>query len=166
MSSFPATELQTGPQQRPATVSARGGGRERRNRPQRDCSHERSPHRHGTRVAYVKDRCRCLNCTAANTAASRTRYRQQAIGRWQPFTDAGVVREHLAALRAAGIGVERIAQLTGLSLSHIRTLASTRPDNTTATRKVRPDTVDRVLAIPISSATHAPRSQVPARGTR
>jgi hypothetical protein len=166
MSSFPATELQTGPQPRPATVSARGGGPERRTRPQRNCSHERSPHRHGTRVAYVKDRCRCPNCTAANTAASRTRYRQQAIGRWQPFTVAGAVREHLAALRAAGIGVERIAKLTGLSLSHVRTLADTRPDASATTKRVRPDTIDRILAIPISPATRARHSQVAALGTR
>src|SRR4051794_16068213 len=166
MSSFPATGVQTGPQPGSATVSARGAGPGKQTRSQRDCSHERFPHRHGTRVAYVKDRCRCPDCTAANTAASRTRYRQQAIGRWQPFTDAGVVREHLAALRAAGIGVERIAKLTGLSLSHVRTLADTRPDASATTKRVRADTIDRILAIPISPATRAPRSQVAALGTR
>jgi hypothetical protein len=40
-------------------------------RPKRNCAHHGQPHRHGTRVAYVKDRCRCPACTAANTAASR-----------------------------------------------------------------------------------------------
>ena len=38
----------------------------------RKCSHPQARHRHGTRTAYVKDRCRCTDCTAANTAASRT----------------------------------------------------------------------------------------------
>jgi hypothetical protein len=165
MSSFPATDAQAGPQPRPAPVNAPGGGPGNQARPQRECSHERSPHRHGTRVAYVKDRCRCPDCTAANTAASRTRYRQQAIGHWQPFTDAGVVREHLTALRAAGIGVQRIAELTGLSLSHVRILADTRLDASATTKRVRPDTVDRILAIPVSAATRAPRSQVAALGT-
>ena len=32
----------------------------------RDCEHPGHPHRHGTRVAYVIDRCRCEPCTAAN----------------------------------------------------------------------------------------------------
>src|SRR4051794_36009730 len=135
-------------------------------RRQHTAPQDRSPHRHGTRAAYVKDRCRCPDCPAANPAASRTRYRQQAIGRWQPFTDAGAVRDHLIALRAAGIGVERIAQLTGLSLSHIRDLASTRPGASATTRKVRRATADRILAIPVGSATRAPRSRVPALGTR
>jgi hypothetical protein len=135
-------------------------------RPRRDCTHERSPHRHGTRVAYVKDRCRCPDCTAANTAASRNRYRQQAVGRWQPFTDAGEVREHVTALREAGIGVERIAQLTGLSLSHIRTLASARPDGSPTAGRVRPDTADRILAIQVGPDARARRSHVPALGTR
>ena len=42
----------------------------------RDCSHPQARHRHGTRAAYVKDRCRCTDCTAANTAASRTAARE------------------------------------------------------------------------------------------
>jgi hypothetical protein len=156
--------VQPSPNQvRPGTRTDSSAGRDR---PRRDCCHEGTPHRHGTRVAYVRDFCRCLACTAANTAASRTRYRHQAIGRWQPFVDAGAVREHLSALRAAGIGVERIARLTGLSLSHIRTLASTRLDGSPPTRKVRPDTAARVLAIQPSPATRAPRSRVPALGTR
>lgn len=148
------------------TRSQCGGSPTKPSRPQRNCAHERSPHRHGTRVAYAKDRCRCLDCTAANRAASRMRYRQQAIGRWQPFTDARQVRGHLTTLRAAGIGVERIAQLTGLSLSHVRALASSRPRNSLATVKVRPDTAARILAVQVSPDSRAGRSHVSSLGTR
>lgn len=150
----------------PAAAIARGASLGDPNRPRRDCTHEGSPHRHGTRVAYVKDRCRCPDCTAANTAASRTRYRQKAVGRWQPFTDATQVREHLTALRAAGIGVERIAQLTGMSLSHVRGLASSRPERSNATGKVRHNTAARILAIQVGPDCWAGCSRVPALGTR
>jgi hypothetical protein len=42
----------------------------------RECTHPQARHRHGTRTAYVKDHCRCVDCTAANTAASRTASRE------------------------------------------------------------------------------------------
>jgi hypothetical protein len=80
-----------------------------RKRVTRECIHTVGQHVHGTRAAYVKDCCRCTDRTAANTAVSRTANRQRTYGRWQPFIDAGPVRDHLVVLRAAGIGVERIA---------------------------------------------------------
>lgn len=132
-------------------------------RPHRNCTHQGTSHRHGTRIAYVKDSCRCPDCTAANAATSRARYRQQALGQWHPFTHAAPVREHLVALRAAGVGVERIAQLTGLSLSHVRALASA---HAWTTIKVRQDTAARILAVTANPSTRASRSQVPALGTR
>src|SRR4051794_22177944 len=49
-------------------------------RTKRECTHPRAQHRHGTRAAYVKDRCRCTDCTAANTAASRTATRERLYG--------------------------------------------------------------------------------------
>src|SRR3954452_2412339 len=90
----------------------------------RECTHARGDHVHGTRAAYVRDRCRCTDCTAANTAASHTVNRERLYGRWQPFTDAGPAHDHIVALRAAGIGVERIARLAAMSVSQIRELAA------------------------------------------
>jgi hypothetical protein len=55
----------------------------------RQCTHPQARHRHGTRAAYVRDRCRCPDCTAANTAASHTATRERIYGRWQPYLDAG-----------------------------------------------------------------------------
>ena len=130
----------------------------------RECTHPQARHRHGTRAAYVKDRCRCPDCTAANTAASRTATRERIYGCWQPYVDACPVREHIAALRAAGIGVERIAQLAGLSTSHIRQLAEHGGDAPT-TQRVRPSTAARVLSVGIDNVSRAPRSRVDATGT-
>ena len=131
----------------------------------RECTHPHARHRHGTRAAYVKDRCRCTECTAANTAASRTATRERIYGRWQPYVDAGPVRGHIAALRRAGIGVERIAQLAGLSTSHVRQLAEHGGDVPT-TQRVRPTTAAHVLSIGIDNVSRAPRSRVDATGTR
>jgi len=135
-------------------------------RVKRECTHPQARHRHGTRAAYVKDRCRCPGCTAANTAASRTVTRERTYDRWHPYVDAGPVREHIAALRTAGIGVERIAQLAGLSLSHIRQLAQHGRGDAVPTQRVRPNTATRVLGIDIEDANRAPHSRVDATGTR
>src|SRR5918997_111026 len=132
----------------------------------RECNHPQARHRHGTRAAYVKDRCRCTDCTAANTAASRSVTRERVYGRWQPYVDAGPVREHIAALRAAGIGVERIAHLAGLSVSHIRELAEHSYGDSPITRRVRPDTAARVLGVGMGDPGGAPRGRVDAPGPR
>jgi hypothetical protein len=135
-------------------------------RVKRDCTHPRTRHVHGTRVAYVKDRCRCTDCTAANTAAGRAVHRAQTFGRWQPFVDAAPVRKHIRALRAAGIGVEQIAMLAGISTSHVRELADPRHDGNPGIRRVRPQTAHQVLRIRIDQANRAPHSHVGATGTR
>jgi hypothetical protein len=132
----------------------------------RECSHPHARHRHGTRVSYVKDRCRCPHCTAANTAASRTAHRERIYGRWHPYLDAAPVREHIAALRTAGIGVERIAALAGISVSHVRELAKPARDISPGTRHVRPSTATRILNIEIHDASRAPHSRIDATGTR
>jgi len=136
---------------------------QRRKRP---CPHPRAEHSHGTRAAYVRDRCRCPACTAANTAASRAIYRARAYGRWQPYLDATGVRAHLQALRQAGIGVHRIAALTGTPVSHVRALAGTGPGSRPPVRRVRPQTAQRILALTATHATRAPGSRVAPTGTR
>jgi hypothetical protein len=135
-------------------------------RVRRDCTHPRARHVHGTRVAYVKDRCRCTDCTAANTAAGRAVHRAQTFGRWRPFVDAAPVREHIRALRAAGIGVEQIAMLADVSTSHVRELADSGRDGNPGIRRVRPETAHQVLRIRADQANRAPRSHVDATGTR
>jgi hypothetical protein len=38
----------------------------------RECTHPQARHRHGTRTAYVKDRCRRTDCTADSTGRRNT----------------------------------------------------------------------------------------------
>ncbi len=137
-------------------------------RPTRDCEHPGHPHQHGTRVAYVKDRCRCTDCTAANTAASRLIVKAETFGRWAPYVDAQPVRDHIALLRSAGIGYDRIASLAGTSSSHIREIAGTAPrsGNRPAIQRIRPELAHRIMAITASTANCSPHSQLDATGTR
>jgi hypothetical protein len=137
-----------------------------RTRVKRECTHVRGHHVHGTRAAYVRDGCRCTDCTAGNTAASRTANRERTYGRWQPFTDAEPVRQHLTALRAAGIGVERIARLAQTSVSQIRELAAAANGDAPLPRRIRPSTAARILSIDIADANRAPHSRVDATDTR
>ncbi|RFU20592.1 helix-turn-helix domain-containing protein [Geodermatophilus marinus] len=149
-----------------ATERTRRRVQRAQSRVRRDCTHPRARHVHGTRAAYVKDRCRCTDCTAANTASGRAVHRAQTFGRWRPFVDAAPVREHLRALRAAGIGVEQIAMLAGLSTSHVRELANPGRDGNPGIRRVRPETAHQVLRVRVDEANRAPRSHVGATGTR
>jgi hypothetical protein len=75
------------------------------------------------------------------------------------------VRDHIRELRAAGIGVEQIAMLADISTSHVRELAELGRDGNRGIRRVRPETVQRILRIRIDQANRAPRSHVVATGT-
>jgi hypothetical protein len=112
--------------------------------PIRDCQHPGRPHLHATRTAYVKDECRCAECRAANSAASRTAYRARVLGRWAPFVDAAPARAHIGTLRDAGIGVDQIARLAGISSSHIRELVPHLRTGRRPIRRVRPETAQTV----------------------
>lgn len=132
--------------------------------PKRDCHHPRARHLHGTRAAYVRDECRCPSCTAANTAASDQLYRARAYGRWKPYVDASPSRAHITALRAAGIGVDQIAKLAGLSPSHLRGLIDSS-NGKPPFQKVRRETAERILAVPVDDSSRAANSRVDATGT-
>jgi len=152
---------------RPAQVAARRAERAC-GRPTRDCAHSGQPHWHGQRAAYVKDRCRCNPCTAANTAAGRTAARGRALGRPGPLVDAGDVRAHLGQLRRAHVGYAQIARLSGTSATHIREIAGTvvRSGNRPPIRRIRTDLAVRLLAIEPTPANRAPHCHVDATGAR
>jgi predicted transcriptional regulator len=134
--------------------------------PIRDCQHRGRPHLHGTRTAYVKDQCRCAECRAANSTASKTAHRERVLGRWAPFVDAAPVRAHIETLREAGIGVDQIALLAGISSSHVRELVPHARTGRRPIQRVRPETAQRLLAIAVTSVNRASRSHVDATGTR
>ena len=80
-------------------------------RDRRDCEHPGTPHRHGTRVAYVTDQCRCA-CRAANRADERIRTAALRAGAWRPLVDAGPSRAHLQRLRQHGVGLDQIVRIS------------------------------------------------------
>lgn len=129
----------------------------------RDCHHPRARHRHGTRAAYVADRCRCDDCREANRADAAARRRAIAYGRWQPYVDAAPVRQHIERLRAAGMGINRVVALSGVGSGTVRQLVygdrAGRP-----TLRVRAATARAVLAIPLDRP--ASGALVPAAGAR
>ena len=134
--------------------------------PKRGCRHPRAKHQHGTRAAYVRDQCRCPECTTANTAASNQMHRERTFGRWRPYVDATQARQHIQLLRDVGIGVDQIAKLAGLSSSHLRGLIYPSHRGKPPFQKVRPETAERILAVPVDDTSRAANSHVDATGTR
>jgi len=132
-------------------------------RERRDCAHPDRPHRHGTRVAYVADGCRCTPCRAANRAAERLRMAALRVGCWQPYVDPGPARVRLKLLRENGVGLDQIAKITNTPKSTIRRLLR-EPEF--SPRRIRPETADRLMAVRPSPEYVAPRSQVDAAETR
>jgi len=128
----------------------------------RDCGHPGSPHRHGTRVAYVADGCRCILCRVANRAAERHRTAALRVGCWQPYVDAAPARAHLTLLREHGVGLDQIAKISNTPKSTIRRLLHEPPESP---GRIRTETADRLLAIRLSPDHVAPRSQVDATET-
>ncbi len=85
----------------------------------------------------------CDNCYAMH------RRRQIAYGRWQPDRiDPTPAREHLAALRGAGMGLRRIEKLSGLSRPTLQHLSRAG--------FVSRNTQDRLLSVPIPGTVFDP----------
>lgn len=78
------------------------------------CLHKRANHEHGTRACYVLDSCRCEPCSKANSEAETQRERLKAYGRYHKYVSAEHARAHLAELGEYGIGLKRVAALSGV----------------------------------------------------
>lgn len=115
----------------------------------RDCQCKRANHQHGTRTAYVVDRCRCRACTDASARAESRRRRMKAYGRYDSGrVNAQPVRDHIAALMEYGIGMKRIAAVAGVSNATLGKIMYGEPSRNTAPReRVEQHVADAVLAI-------------------
>lgn len=131
----------------------------------RDCHHPHAHHQHGTRQAYVCDKCRCRPCRDAAAAYSREVARAKLYGRWDGWVDAQTVRDHVAALQAAGMGWKRAAEVAGLSSSSLYAVLYGRSDRRGGkpSLTVRRDIADKILAVQVDLADGA---CVPITGTR
>jgi hypothetical protein len=86
----------------------------------------------------------------------------KAYGRWQPFVPAGPAREWVLMLMDYGIGWQRIAKLAGLTDRPISSLLYGKPPS----RKIRPETEAKILAVKPVLANLADTVLVDPTGTR
>lgn len=117
----------------------------------------------GTRSRY-NGGCHCADCTEAQRVYHADRRRQVAYGRWDPYVDAGPVREHVRALRQAGLGRARIGELAGVDHGMLWRLENGNPrKGVPPTQRLRHDTAERLLAV--SPGDLADAALVDATGT-
>jgi transcriptional regulator with XRE-family HTH domain len=86
-----------------------------------------------------------------NSCYQTYRNKQVAYGRWQTvMVDAGPVRAHVLALKAAGVGDRRIGELSGVSRSALQKMSRNRAGTDEPLRtNVWRSTANRILAIPL-----------------
>lgn len=85
----------------------------------RDCTHQRVRHQHGTRLAYVADRCRCRPCTTANRAAGQARRKAITHGTWNPYRSGTAAARHIHRLITAGMTITDVATAAGVARSTV-----------------------------------------------
>lgn len=127
------------------------------------------PVKHGTYSGYVVDKCRCTDCREANRVAAANRRRLQLYGRWDRLVDAQPVRDHLAALSAAGMGWKRVGAAAGVANGTIYPILygkhlddPTHPDHRPPRRRVTKEVAEKLLAVELDIAD---RALQPALGT-
>jgi hypothetical protein len=128
-----------------------------------ECHHD-PQHPHGSNHRYVNDGCRCAKCREKNRIRSNRRRREVAYGRWdRGYVPAGPVREHLEALRAGGMTLRQMVELSGAPLTVIRdTLSPGRRVGRTGERITRRN-AEKILAVKPTADPHS--RVVPVTGT-
>lgn len=108
--------------------------------------------------------CRCYTCGFAVSEYEQNRKRAITAGTWQPYVDAGPVRDHLAKLAEAGIGYKRAAVLASVGTSTVSAVLFGRRGKGPAAH-VRNETAQRLLALRVETATPADGQLVDGTGT-
>lgn len=97
----------------------------------------------------------------------RNRNRQIAYGRWRPYVDAEPARQHVLALRAAGMGPVTIARVSGVPHGSLAKLIYGDPRrNLAPSKRIRPGTEKKLLAVQPTLDLLAGGAKVPALGTQ
>jgi hypothetical protein len=114
---------------------------------------------HGT-VARLQQGCRCTKCRAAK--AERVLRRKAAIlagtHQFNGIVDVAPARKHLRKLSKAGIGLNTVSEVTGLSKWKLADIRAQR------VLRVRAETVRRIQSVPLDA--HADGARVLADKTR
>lgn len=134
----------------------------------RHCQCKRANHQHGTRQAYVIDRCRCRPCRDAVNAYRRQETKLKAYGRHDTGrVPIAPVQEHIQFLQDNGISVKRLAKLSGVSLSTLGAIKWGRTERSGQTyTRVHKTTADKILAVRPSAELMAAGRPIDATGTR
>lgn len=111
---------------------------------------------HGDRLKYVAG-CRCTECRAANSRYERERQRARKAGDWNGIVDAATARDHLLALKRAGVGRQAVADATDVAKSIIHEIRQGR------ITRIRARTERKILAV--TTACRADHALVSARHT-
>lgn len=116
---------------------------------------------------YKLDGCRCNTCGWAVAQYNDARNHAIRRGTWQPWTDAEPVRQHIAQLRACGMGLRAIAAAAGIDRKRLQALTVGRPERGTGPQQqVRPALAAAVLKVEPTLDTMAAATPVDATGTR
>lgn len=106
--------------------------------------------RHGTNAGYSAHQTDgtppCFACKVAKANYWTHAHREMAYGRWNPWTDADPVRQHVQQLMADGMSIKRIAAAANVSPTRISYLLYGRGKREVPT-KVRPDYAAAVMAV-------------------
>jgi hypothetical protein len=113
---------------------------------------------------YRLDGCRCYVCAQAVSEYNAKRERLIAYGRWQPYVDAGPVRNHVRLLMSAGIGHRTIVRAAGVSQGGLSKLLYGTAGQAPS-RQVRPETAKRLLSLTPSLDLVADGTPIDATGT-
>lgn len=119
--------------------------------PNKTCEHKVAEHIHGTHACYVLDRCRCDDCRAATRRYEnhRSKWAREFPYIEPPLIDAQPVRRRVKRLIDAGMGLKRIAEVSGVPHGAISKLIY--GDYVTGrkpSRRVRRETAERLLGCP------------------
>lgn len=121
---------------------------------------------HGN-AKYHLENCRCPTCSQAARDYDNNRRRAIAYGRWQPYVDAEPVRAHVKALAEFGIGWMRAAKLAGVSHGGVsKLLYGDGQRGLAPTKRVRPETALKLLAVEPTLDNLGDRTVIDATGTR
>lgn len=122
-------------------------------------------HPHGDARRYRYSKCRCDKCRAANAREMNLYRMRVASGQHRPDVDAEPVRRHVQRLRREGLGVQRIAQLAGVSGQVLQALLYGHPSlGLPPSRKMRAANADKILAV--HAGRKPGRGWILATGTR
>jgi len=112
--------------------------------------------------------CRCLRCRAANADYRQDVARRKAYGTWNPFVDAGPVRDHVRRMMDTyGCGTYLISTLAGVSSSQVQHLLGMgQRDGTRTAAKIRTETAARLLSVRVSLDVLPPAQPVSPLGSR